>query len=451
MNPKSINKDVAYTSIARFSSLVFTFIYSILIIRLLGAEGNGVFSFLVVNAQVSLLFLGLNASSGLGYYTAKGEFSQSTIMGFVFCLFGGALLAVVLVSFFLFFNQSGALSILLPLGYQGVFFLLFFLFSFLTNAIVQICTSYALGNLKHKIYNQFTFLSAFAKVLFMGIYYGASLMGILPGKIEYILFLFIVIELASSFIFLIYLRLRYPFQLSFYFPYNSFIKPFLIYSLKGWVLGLLRFFSTRFFNWVVTFYQGLKALGYMALAVGLFINVEMLIRPIQTALFPYLIKLPIEEGKKRFLFFLRLTNTAAIAISVGVYFLSPFFIPLIFGEEFIASVYVTQIIFLSLPFLSIRGMGAAYTSSRNKHQLIIVAEIIAFMFTIFADLIFIPQYGISAAAWVMVIAMAISSLLISYLVITRLDIPLHKNLIITGKDLSLIWNIVREKSRKILR
>lgn len=450
MTPSSINKNVAFTSISRFFFLVFTFIYAVLMVRLLGAEGNGVFSFLIVNAQIATMFLGLNTGSGLVYYLAKGNFPKEQIIGFVGFIFSIASVLILIISSALFFAEPHTLKFLLPIGYQNLFFLLFFLLSFLAQVFIQFCTGFAFGNLYYKIYNQYVFFSSLVKVLLISLFYVGVQINLIESKLEYVFILFLSIELLFSVIFLFFLSRRQPIRMSFHFPYQSFVKPFLIYSIKGWLVSLLKFFTSRFFNWIVAFYHGLKSLGFMALAVSLYTNAEMFFSPIHQALNPYLIKLPIEEGKERFLFFLRLTNTVAILMALGVYFLSPFFIPLIFGKEFEASIVVTQIIFLSMPFISLRGMGTTYATSQNRHQFIVIAETISFIIAIVADLIFIPQYGIQAAAWVMLIAFGISGCLISFFMITQMHVPIHRNLLITSKDFSYIWQLLKGKIRQFL-
>jgi len=271
MDSNSLNKNVAYTSIARFSALAFTFIYSILLVRLLGTEGNGVFTLLIANAQIAILFLGLSTNTGLNYFLAKGDLSKEKVLAFTVFIFGIAALITICISFILFNIRTDALSFLLPLGYQDLFFLLFFFLSFLSLGLVQICSAIATGNFFYKNINRLTFFISLYK--------------------------------------------RTKLKLDFSFPFQEFIKPFMIYSLKSWMLGVLAFFSGRFFTWVVTYYQGLKSLGILALAVSLFVNAQMFFNPIYLVLSPYLIKFSREEGIQKFLFFLRITTTIAILFS----------------------------------------------------------------------------------------------------------------------------------------
>lgn len=446
----SINKNVAYTSIARFFALIFTLIYSILLVRLLGAEGNGVFSFLVANALVAISFLGLRVNSGLSYFLAKGNLPKEKVLGFTILILGIATILTVGISLILFGQKAHILSFLLPLGYQEFFFLLFFLFSFLAQAVVQFCSAIAIGNLFYRNINQYTFFSSLAKFVLILAYYLGSQFNLLENKLEMLFLLILGVEIISAVLFLIFLWARTQFKVDFRFPFHQFIKPFMIYSLKSWTLGFLGFFSGRFFTWVVTFYRGLKPLGILALAVSLFTNAQMFFNPIYLALGPYLIRLPEDEGKEKFLFFMRITITISIFFSIATFVLSPYFIPLIFGEEFQATVRVTQIIFLAMPFWCLRGLAVNYSSSQNKHQYMIFAEVVVFTFTIIGDLLFIPQYGIIGAAWVMFIGFFISACITTYFLIKKMKLPVLNNLFISWKDVMYVWQILRSKIRQLL-
>ncbi len=414
-------------------------------VRLLGVEGNGVFSFLYVNANIGVLIFGMNVRSAMVYYLAKGDFPREKIAGFVFLVLSFAMIIVAIIGGALFSTHSPALAIILPKGFQGIFFLCYFLLSFFAQAIIQFCSAYAVGNLLYRIFNQYTVVSAIAKVLLIGLFYAGSIIGFWEKNLYSLFVLFLGIEILFAAIFLIILQLRQAFKLSFQFSYSDFIKPFLIYSIKGWTMDLLSFFTNRFFNWVVTLYQGLKSLSFIALAISLLNNVELFFYPIYQALKPYLIKLDKAEGEQRFLFYFRLTNTIAIIFSVGALLLSDFFLPLIFGEEFQDAVVITQIIFFSMPFLTIRGMGRMYASAHNLHQFMVIAEAIGFGVTVVGDLIFIPSYGIIGASWVMLAAYLLTGSFVGFFLVKRMQVPVLGNLILKASDLKAIRNYLNDK------
>ncbi len=60
-------------------NVLLSFVVTVLIVRLLGAQGNGIYSLFMANTAIIVLVVGFSFNSGLTYYSAKNEFSPGAL------------------------------------------------------------------------------------------------------------------------------------------------------------------------------------------------------------------------------------------------------------------------------------------------------------------------------------------------------------------------------------
>ena len=445
MNTNSINKQVADSSIIKLFALAFTFVYSILMVRLLGVEGNGAFSFIWASGNVSLLILGLNAGSGLRYFVAKSDFSRNKILTLSTSIYALASICLAGITTILYVTGSDALSFFLPEGFQSSFFFTFFLMGYMVQALFHFFVSFAIGHFFYKTLNQYIFWTAAVKLLALGGFYIATHLSLYTPRIEQVLGAYIGIEVVFAIAFVWHIIRKAPFRFDFDLPFQKFVKPFLSYLTKSWLISVLNFSSRRIFNWVVVFYHGLNPLGILALSFSLLGNLEQLFVPFGNVLSPYLVKMPVEEGKKKFLYFLRLSNTAALLATMTVLATSHIFIPLLFGRAFEEAVITTNILFLCMPFVNLKNIGNIYAASQNKHHYMLYADIITFIFAITTNLLVIPTFGIVGASWVLLATYGLAAMLTTYFLRQKMGLTVYRHLVVTKDDVAGLWKWILKK------
>ena len=67
-------------------NVLLSFVVTVLMVRLLGAKGNGIYSLFIANTAIIALIAGFSFNSGLTYYSAKNEFSPGALLNSAFVL-----------------------------------------------------------------------------------------------------------------------------------------------------------------------------------------------------------------------------------------------------------------------------------------------------------------------------------------------------------------------------
>ncbi|MEO8823665.1 MAG: hypothetical protein ABI366_08820, partial [Ginsengibacter sp.] len=67
-------------------NVLLSFGVTVLLVRLLGTEGNGFYSLFITNTAIIALVISFSFNSGLTYYSAKKEFSPSALLNSAFII-----------------------------------------------------------------------------------------------------------------------------------------------------------------------------------------------------------------------------------------------------------------------------------------------------------------------------------------------------------------------------
>ena len=129
------------------------------------------------------------------------------------------------------------------------------------------------------------------------------------------------------------------------------------------------------------------------------------------------------EVKKLYFKALKLMAVLGMAVMFGYLFILPLAIKL-FLPQFLQSIDVIKILFLSIPFIFLATPGVQLLLSTEKYLTeVIVLSTFTVVLNILLNLLFIPQFGFSAAAWITVLSDALSFviffLLIKYQILDR--------------------------------
>lgn len=178
------------------------------------------------------------------------------------------------------------------------------------------------------------------------------------------------------------------------------------------IMGLLYFrIDTIILSYIKgNFDTGIYSAGYKFLEALVFIP-----NAFTFALFPIFAKLHETDTRKIKEIF---TKTIGVTLLLGfvlsaIYF---FIVPEIiyaFLPKYSKATEVIKILSLSIPFMFIHIPAAAVLTSTDKYlKQIILLSIVPITFNVLANLLFIPQYGLSAAAWITVLSDILSALLL---------------------------------------
>lgn len=179
------------------------------------------------------------------------------------------------------------------------------------------------------------------------------------------------------------------------------------YGILG-IMGLVYFkIDTLFLSYLRGSYEtGLYTVSYRFLEALVFIPSAL-----TTAAFPVLSRLHGVDNrqiKKIYYFSVLILGGLSVVFTLGYLFVLPVFLQTLL-PEYVESVNIIRILSLTIPFMFIHVPGAAVLLTSDKLlKPVIYLSFITLGFNVISNLIFIPIYGIYAAAWITVASEALS-------------------------------------------
>ena len=433
---RGLTKDSIQTLLVRVPVLIITFLHTILLIRLLGADGNGVYVFLLANAQLGTILFSLNLAKVFTYFLASGKFPRGKIVGLALWILIIAILlflSIVLGSFLL---NAPWLNLLLPSGYENLFFCLFLVFYFLFLMVQLFCKCLLQGGLKFKQVNLFALISNAILLVGLATLFFLNYSQVYHFSLKHVLGITLCIHVFNS-ILLIYLTQRaLRIKIDFRFRNIGLIRPFFDYAIKGYLTNISNFLNKRIDIWFVESFHGVAKLGVYGLAGSLINFMLSSLQPLNQVIMPYMTQMDEKEGNQMLLIYSRLVFLLAVTMALGVFLLAPWLVPFLFGKDFMGAVLPVRILLVGFVLLSIRTTFGSYAYARNHLNYLVNANLLALGVTIVLDILLIPKFGIVGASIASVCAYFTS---IAYLVINivrDLESPWYQFFIFGKED----WN-----------
>jgi len=376
------------TLVARVISIVFGFITSILLARILGSEAFGIYSLAMLLPTVIVIFADFGISPASVYYVAQGKFCRKEILGnnilFTIVISFGAVLFGFIVSFF--FSEQFFLGV--PRSY--LFLALLFIpiklfFTFIRNTLLgaQLFLEYNLLNI---VPSALFFISIVVAlwVLKSGPD-GALLAGIISWLLTDII-LFLNTKRAFGGV---SLKRNYTYQ-----------KQAISYGLKAYLGNALQFLNYRLDMFLVNSFLNVSAVGYYSIAVLLAERLWLVSQVASTVIFP---RVASETDEKKRLEFTPLVARTVFWITafgaLVLFLLSRILIVIFYSDKFLASLPPLQALLIGVIGLAVGRVLALDLSGRGRPILNTYVAVITLVSNISLNLIWIPAYGIVGAAW----------------------------------------------------
>ena len=434
----AVHKNTLQTLAYKVPILVLTFIHTILLIRLLGQAGNGVYSFLIANAYLGVMLYSVNFKSTVIYFISHANYPLEKIIGLAFwvMMIGGAsFVCFIILSFTL---SAPWLSLLLPVGYEGLFFIGFLILYTIYLFILSFCEALLLGNLKFKVYNRFSLISNLFLLITLGGTYIIHHTEILTLSLSNILTIVLISQLINVVIFFIVTIKSLSLKIDFEVRNIGLIKPFFEYALKGYFTSVANFFNKRIDVWFVEFFSGISNLGIYALAASLTNFILEAFRPIYQVMMPHLARMDELESGKLLMMYARLTFLLSGIAAITVFLLAGWLIPAIFGQAFIGAVLPVRILLLGVVIISMQNVFGAYASAKNKLHFIVYGKLFGLCTTIVLDISLIPSFGIIGASIASISSYLVSNVYIFMCVLKEIKQPWHQAFLF-GKSDWIYW------------
>jgi len=402
-------KDTAVTFTARIISLIVGIATSIIIARLLGPEGKGIYTMAALLPSLIVTFGNLGIGPATVYYVARKQHRYQEILGNnilfgVVISFIGVLAGLIMI---LFFRQS-----IFPGVAPGYLFLAIIIIP------VKIFFSYLnyilLGTQRIK---EFNLISIFQAGLFL-IFIVLTLWGLKAGVMGALaagIISWLLVDVAVFF----WAR-RATGGISFHINF-SYIKHALSYGIKALLGNILGFLNYRVDMFLVNGLLNPAAVGFYSVGVGLVEKLWMKSHAASTVIFPRVAGEADEQKRKEFTPLVARTVLWITALgALMIFFLIRWIVFLLYSKTFLPAVQPIRILLPGIVALSVGRVLANDVAGRGRVMLNNYAGLVTVSTNVILNILWIPRYGIAGAAWASMCSYSTGSILQLFLY-TRLS------------------------------
>lgn len=428
----SFLKDVLSVGMSKFVIIGFSLATGIITARWLGPEGNGTIAALTVYPSLFLTFGALGVSQSTTHLIGHSRYSENDIKKSIAQIWVFSTVFSLLSSFFLikYFSNSGenltwAILAILPIPFT--------LFNKYNSGIF-------LGKNQISAYNRINWIPkvlGFFAIVILLVFLDLGISAVLLAAIIGPLFIFIFLLFMNGFI--DFFSTEINFKLI-----KNIIYLGLIYALALLIINLNYKVDIILLDKLSTsFNTGIYSKG-VAIADYLW-EIPMLL---STTVFARS-----ASAKNDMEFSIKVTRLLRISIVViGIaalilIFVSKYIILIMYGQEFIKSTEVIQLLLpgvLLLTFFKVLNMDLA---GKGKPWVSMKAMVPAVIINIILNLLIIPKYGANGAAFSSTFSYTIAALLFLYFYSKEVGIPIAKILAYSKRDLDFFKSILQKMKK----
>jgi len=418
------SKNVAISSIGRIITIGMAALTSIIIARILGPSGKGILAALAAMVGIALQFGNLGLHGANTYFAAKDKDKSTSLIAnsFWFSLVIG--LIIFFISYLFLSQHLGALGqVDFRLAKIALIAVPFLLLNYLWQNIL-------VGLNKIKAYNIVLILNQSLYLI------GAIIILLVLRKGVFSLVVFNTITaIIVTFLFWVYfLRAKqFSFKIDWYL-----IKRSLNYGFKVYITCFLGYLVLRSDIFILNYFKGAAETGLYSVAASFIDAFLVLPSIIALLLIPKATKNLGQSGD----IVAKVSRISIIIVAViclGAILLGRPAINIIFGSVFDKSFIPLLILIPGAFFLSIGTILSQYFTAHNRLMPIVYIWVIATILNIGMNIVYIPIYGMVAAA---------TSSLLAYIVVCgyvthsflRLNNYSFTKLVPTKKDIRIIFD-----------
>ncbi len=395
---RRIGEEIGYNystvMLAQFLSMPLSIFYISILTRILGPEKYGNLTIFIATAQLFIcIFTNWTRDSiirfGSEVFTKGKNFGE--IIGSQFIIS----ISSFIFAFIILFALKNYLQKLLQLGEN----------SFLWVSIYLI--AYSFSDFTIKFIQARHLLSSYAVALLSRHVILLSLFGVMLGALKYLPSVpnIIIIEIISYLlIFGIFSTIAFSYKR--FFLDVSYSKKKIIeilnYSWPVMIMVLLGYITMWADTWMIKYFLDLKNVGEYEAANRLIQMILNIIMPLSIVGFPIVVSLrSIGSNSIINIFATKIVAQLCFLWSLMIIFLifsSKIMIHLIFGENFVSSVIVFQVLLIGISFQILPVLYTIILQAYDRTRRMALIATVLVTVNILLDIILIPRYGIVGAA-----------------------------------------------------
>ena len=430
----SLRSSISLSFILQVLTIVVGFITSIIVTRLLGAEGRGAYILVTTSALLLVQALSFGIESTISYFTASRKVELKKLISTVLLIF---LLILFLVALAVWIFSLFPGLHMVPEDNTRYYLLLFVL-----------TTLYIANTFFSSLFNG---LKEFQKVLLLTFSIQvltllAALLFLLLGKASAnamnFLMAVVVINFLVMITYLVFYKQRINIAPSSELISYGDLRYFLGYSGISFICSLLQFLNYKMDFWIINYFYGNANLGIYSLSATLAQLVWILPQSIALILFPMSSYMEKNE-------LLEVTNKLCRVSVFIVLLILPFaavcalFIPELFGEDFRDSIGLFYYFLIgTVPYILIKIIASVFAGT-GKVMYNFYASFFGFLVALVLYFLLIPAFGLTGGA----LASSASYMLTAFIGIwfyrNRYGVPLKEILLIKSSDLNRLLSLLR--------
>ena len=414
---------------ARTISLIAGITTSIILARLLGPEGKGVYTIAALLPALIVTFANLGIGPATVYYVARGRYLRQEIVGnnIVSALVIGTLGVLGGLIVVLFFQKN-----VFPGVAQG--YLLLALALIPGSLLFSYLQTILLGAQRFKEYNLIALIQPLLFLAFIVIalwilktgIVGALVAGVSAWLLTDIVLLLWVRKVAGGVSFKLNL---------------TYLRKASIYGIQAHLGNILAFLNYRIDIFLVNGFLGPTAVGFYSIGVGLVEKLWLLPQAASTVLFPRVAAETDEQRSKDFTPLVARTVLWVTALgALVILLLSRWLIILLYSTAYLPSVKPLQFLLPGIVALSVAAVLANDIAARGRPILNTYAGAAGLVTNVVLNLLWIPRYGIAGAAAASTASYTVILILRLLFYCSLTGNSLTKTLLPQKNDWSLYWN-----------
>jgi len=423
--------DTSITFVARTLQLAFGIGISVIIARILGPQGKGIYSLAILLPVFLISFgnVGIGQASvfyvGKRIHLPKEIFGNNIILSFLLGIFSFFIGLIII----LFFSDY-----LFPEIAKTYLFLALFLIPL--QFFLSFINYLLLGMQRIKEYNFINIFQPFIFLVLLLIFLLTLKLGVEEVIVANILSCF------ATIIVLFYLAKRIigVFHLCFN---KSYIKDAFGYGFKLYLGNIIQFLHYRIDIFLVNIFLNPLAVGFYSIAVVLVEKIWLISQSAGIMLFP---KVSSETNKKNLKEFTPLVCRNILLVTligaILLFFIGRLLIVFFYSEKFLNSILPFQILLIGAVTMSGWRILANDLYGRGRPELNIYISFMSVVLNIILNILWIPKFGIAGAAWATSVSYTFAFILILFIYSKISKNSIRNIIFIKASDFQVYSNIL---------
>jgi O-antigen/teichoic acid export membrane protein len=434
----SITRGSSITFVSSVIIFVIGLGTSVILARLLGPGGRGIYSIVLLVPSLLVTIGGLSIQAAIVYFSANRKYQLGDIVFSSLVL--GFILGIILISIFWVVSKTTVFREFVQVN--GINPLHLWLVVSATPLALLYCFFERVLLGREEIV-KFNSARIFRSTLHFGliIIFLIVLRHGLPGAIASH-----ILALVGATLLVIFLITRFT---GITFSMNSaFVKESIRYGSKVHLGVIAQFLNYRLDIFLIAHFLSVAEVGCYAVAVGLAERLWMIPGSIGTVLFPRVSAIESARANQLTPRVSRNTLFITFILSLGLMVLAKPLIQFLFGERFLYSIKPLMILLPGIVAFSVCKVLANDLAGRGRPEFNGFAALVSLGVNIPLNLLLIPTWGISGAAFASTVAYTIASIFSIIMFVKLTGSSLNNILLIKGSDFKTYSGVLSRALRK---